>query len=143
MAIRLPTVVASGAYSDLTGRPTLGTMAAQAASNYVPVSSYTAADVLAKLVAVSGPGSGLNADKIDGYHLADLDYRYVGGVRLSGEMGIPVDKATTGYVRFQAPAGCVITNILQASESKLIEFVNCRAVQAYSNFTATWVTISG
>jgi hypothetical protein len=31
--------------------------------------SYTAADVLAKLVTVDGSGTGLDADKIDGYNI--------------------------------------------------------------------------
>jgi len=35
---------------------------------YLPASSYTAADVLAKLLTVHGPGSGINADMVDGLH---------------------------------------------------------------------------
>ena len=37
---------------------------------YVLLSSYTAADVLAKLKTVDGSGSGLDADLLDGVHLA-------------------------------------------------------------------------
>ena len=33
-------------------------------------SSYTAADVLTKLLTVDGTGTGLDADKVDGYHIS-------------------------------------------------------------------------
>lgn len=41
-------------------------------STYLLSSSYTATDVLAKLLTVDGSSSGLNADLIDGVHLAGL-----------------------------------------------------------------------
>lgn len=37
---------------------------------YVLLTNYTAADVLAKLLTVDGPGSGLDADTVDGSHAA-------------------------------------------------------------------------
>lgn len=136
-------VATTGAYADLTGKPTLGTMAARAAADYLPVSSYTAADVLAKVVSLSGPGKGLNADMVDGYHLADLDYRYTGSVRLGAVTGIPVSTATAGYDKFIAASGYVITDIYQAQANKSIGFVNGRPIQMYSNYTSTWVTVAG
>lgn len=39
---------------------------------YLPSASYTASDVLAKLLTVDGSGSGLDADLLDGYH-ADFE----------------------------------------------------------------------
>jgi hypothetical protein len=36
-------------------------------ANYLAASSYTAGDVLAKLLTVDGPGSGLDADTVSGY----------------------------------------------------------------------------
>ncbi|WP_280568267.1 hypothetical protein [Chromohalobacter sp. 296-RDG] len=39
-------------------------------------SSYTAADVLTKLLTVDGEGSGLSADTLDGKHLAQLEQDY-------------------------------------------------------------------
>ena len=41
-------------------------------SRYLQKSSYTAADVLAKLKTVDGSGSGLDADLLDGYHLSSV-----------------------------------------------------------------------
>lgn len=41
-------------------------------SNYLLASSYTAADVLAKLKTVDGSGTGLDADFLDGKHLSDI-----------------------------------------------------------------------
>ena len=35
-------------------------------------SDYTAADVLTKIKTVDGPGSGLNADLLDGHHATDF-----------------------------------------------------------------------
>lgn len=40
-------------------------------TSYLASSSYTAADVLAKILTVDGPGSGLNADLLDGYGTSD------------------------------------------------------------------------
>jgi hypothetical protein len=44
--------------------------ASTAAAGALPATSYTAADVLAKLVTVDGTGSGLDADKLDGNEAA-------------------------------------------------------------------------
>ena len=43
-----------------------------ASNTYLPKSSYTAADILSKLKGVDGSGSGLDADLLDGVHLADI-----------------------------------------------------------------------
>lgn len=43
-----------------------------ALSGYVPNTSYTAADVLSKLLTVDGSGSGLDADLLDGKHYTDI-----------------------------------------------------------------------
>jgi len=40
-------------------------------------SRYSGPEILARLVTVDGPGSDLNADRIDGYHFSDLEARYV------------------------------------------------------------------
>lgn len=42
---------------------TLNTLASAA----LPAASYTASDVLAKMLTVDGSGSGLDADTVDGY----------------------------------------------------------------------------
>lgn len=42
------------------------------AKNYLPASSYTAADILAKIKNVDGHESGLNADMLDGLHGTDF-----------------------------------------------------------------------
>lgn len=41
-------------------------------AGFVPIASYTAADVLAKTLTVDGSGSGLDADLLDGSHLTAL-----------------------------------------------------------------------
>lgn len=45
----------------------------QQGAYYLPAASYTAPDVLAKLVTVDGSGSGLDADLLDGYHASSFD----------------------------------------------------------------------
>ena len=42
-------------------------------SSFLLSSSYTAADILAKLKTVDGSGSGLDADTLDGYHLSNIE----------------------------------------------------------------------
>ena len=42
------------------------------ASNALPSSSYTASDVLSKILTVDGPSSGLNADLLDGKHASEF-----------------------------------------------------------------------
>lgn len=50
----------------------------QQGAYYLPTASYTASDVLAKLLTVDGAGSGLDADRLDGqegsYYLPAADY---------------------------------------------------------------------
>lgn len=76
-------VATSGKYSDLSGLPTIPTNTNQltngagfvtqtALNNYLPKSSYTAADVLSKIKTVDGSGSGLDADTLDGRHFNEL-----------------------------------------------------------------------
>lgn len=43
---------------------------ATAVGTKLDTSTYTAADVLTKLLTVDGTGTGLDADKIDGYHIS-------------------------------------------------------------------------
>ena len=52
------------AFGDITGTPT--TLAGYGITDAVASSSYTAADVLAKIKTVDGAGSGLDADTLDG-----------------------------------------------------------------------------
>lgn len=63
-------------------------------SNKLNSSAYTAADVLAKLLTVDGPASGLDADKLDGQSSA----YYRNYANLTGKPSIPVfvTKTVTG-----------------------------------------------
>lgn len=40
-------------------------------------SRYTGSEILSRLITVDGPGSELDADRLDGYHFSDLESRYV------------------------------------------------------------------
>jgi hypothetical protein len=51
---------------------------------YLPASSYTAADVLAKLLTVDGSGSGLDADLLDG--VSSAGFVAVGGDTMTGNL---------------------------------------------------------
>ena len=58
--------------SFTTGLKTSYDGAVTLASNALPSSSYTASDVLSKILTVDGPSSGLNADLLDGKHASDF-----------------------------------------------------------------------
>lgn len=68
----------------------------QQGSYYLPASSYTAADVRAKLLTVDGSGSGLDADLLDGLHAADF-------AKLADFIA---SKTTNGYCRL--PNGMIL-----------------------------------
>lgn len=59
---RWPTAAEVGALTQTT-----------ADGRYLLKSSYTAADVLAKLKTVDGSGSGIDADLLDGYHISNIE----------------------------------------------------------------------
>lgn len=52
------------------------------AEDAVPVADYTAADVLAKLLTVDGPGSGLDADTLDGQNAGTYGLSFLGTATL-------------------------------------------------------------
>lgn len=58
--------------------PDFATTMTNALAQKLDASSYTAADVLAKLLTVDGEESGLDADKLDGKHLSQLEQDYRG-----------------------------------------------------------------
>lgn len=51
-------------------------------------SRYNGSEILSRLVTVDGPGSELNADRLDGYHFSDLEARYanVSGDSFTGQI---------------------------------------------------------
>jgi len=51
-------------------------------------SRYIGSEILSRLITVDGPGSELNADRIDGYHFSDLEARYVNvaGDTITGQL---------------------------------------------------------
>ena len=57
-------------WAGVTGKPT--TLSGYGITDAVASSSYTAADVLTKLLTVDGTGSGLDADTVDGVQAANL-----------------------------------------------------------------------
>lgn len=62
----------------LNNDPDFATTMTSALAQKLDASSYTAADVLAKLLTVDGEGSGLDADTLDGKQLAQLEQDYRG-----------------------------------------------------------------
>lgn len=66
--------VVAGAVSSLGWRTLLDTAnySTYLDTRYLLKSAYTASDILAKLKTVDGPGSGLDADLLDGYHLSSV-----------------------------------------------------------------------
>jgi phage-related tail fiber protein len=61
-----------------TGKPT--TLAGYGITDALGASTYTAADVLAKLLTVDGVGSGLDADTLDGMSSTQFIYKTAGGL---------------------------------------------------------------
>lgn len=66
---------------------------------YLPAASYTAADVLAKLLGVDGTGSALDADTVDGLHAAAL-------VKYADFTGANQSLGSSGYQKL--PGGLII-----------------------------------
>lgn len=71
----------------------------QQGAYYLPAASYTAADVLAKLLGVDGTGSGLDADTVDGLHAAAL-------VKYTDFTGSNQSFGSSGYQKL--PGGLII-----------------------------------
>lgn len=81
-------------------------------ANKLNASAYTAADVLAKITTVDGPGSGLDADTVDGKHASDLVA--VTGGNMTGELlmdhQIRMDSITDGASQWSRPIYFNTTN---------------------------------
>ena len=109
--------------------------AAQAGA--LPATSYTAADILAKLLTVDGTGSGIDADLLDGAHKSDFVQTtrniatgdgLTGGGALSADVAIGVDYASQA----QAEAGTDNTTVLTPLRAKQLLLANLAG--AFSQF---------
>lgn len=79
---------------------------------YLAAASYTAADVLAKLLTVDGPGSGLDADTVDGIQgaaialLASANFTILQvGAKSVGYLELPQDAQSAAYQLVAGDAG--------------------------------------
>lgn len=114
-------------------------------------SSYTAADVLAKLVTVDGSGSGIDADTLDGNN-ASAFVKTVNGASPDGSGAVTISissgtqdvrlgaQASSGAiadVQTNAATGSAITGLTLGSTSSVIYY---RPVQKY--VSGTWITVS-
>lgn len=141
-------VATSGKYSDLSGLPTIptntnqltngaGFVTSSALNSYLLKSSYTAADVLAKLLTVDGSGSGLDADTIDGKHFDELlmkDVRIQGNLTVTG--GITAYSTDGSATPFLVDA----TNWENLTSSSTIRVYTARAVSLLKAKLAEAVT---
>jgi hypothetical protein len=85
-------VTITPAWSSITSTPT--TLSGYGITDAVTASSYTAADVLSKLLTVDGTGSGLDADLLDGQSAA----YYLSAANLTGTLAAARLPALTGDI---------------------------------------------
>ncbi len=96
---------------------------------YLASSSYTASNVLAKLLTVDGTGSGLDADLLDGVHNGDLTAKYLvainDGTTDLNTLGAKSDKITYYY------AGGGSTNANRPTTANPFGVFNLRVADGY------------
>jgi hypothetical protein len=154
---------ASGAASTATQQASIAQQWAEAASSAVlPDNSVTNAKLAdmptARIKGRSSAGTGdpedltpaqarsvlQLGDLASGVNLVDLDYKYVGDIRLAASTAFTW-VADAGYYKMGAPAGTgwVLTSFWQSGTTYIVAFPSGKQIQKYSHYSQTWVAVAG
>jgi hypothetical protein len=75
---------------------------------YVRTNAYTAGDVLAKLLTVDGSGSGIDADRLDGFEAAQFarlaGAAFGGNVAVAGDLTVDANALLGNYAQLRGPS---------------------------------------